>query len=336
MPNIERPSDEISIDTPTDADSLMIKPAELGSVQEDFRQYTIEACAKILFREPSCVTTDWAELKALINYLSEHPEHTSYAIVLQPPPSGNEHFDTLLAGVAEKLADDAGISRPEWCANVKPYIQWWPSAWTPRSVHRAARYTPPQLRARNCVVDKNVLWISEKGYIEETRVTLPDSTSEDVDIYASPQPAVRTSDWWGDPEQWTVAKLAVAPVGEYWGDELDYTQIRLLIGFIEMHPEHVPYAIATCPDLTGNEHLDVYMAAIAEKLADDAGIIRPDWCATVKAYVRPLPVSCSPQGSIKALKFTPPQFLARDLLLGPSSFWNIINPITGRREIDIS
>jgi hypothetical protein len=304
--------------------------------QKKFDQHTIAQCKKVSDGELCDPATDWAQVRELLDFLDEHPEHVLYAIADHPYPSGNEHFDNLLAAVAEKLADDAGISRPPWCALIKPYVQWWPKAWTPVSVHHANKFTPPQLRMRNCVVDKNVLWKSEPIFIEETRVISSISAGEIADIYANARPARRTTDWWGDPEQYTVASRWQSLTIKRWGTEVDSLPIRKLIDYIDMHPQHIPYAIATCPPLSGNEHLDVLLAAVAEKLADDAGIPRPTWCAAVKPYVHPRPISSSPQGKIKALKFTPPQFMARDLLLGPGVLWNIRNPITGAREIDPS
>jgi hypothetical protein len=334
MPNIERPSDEISIDTPTDADSLMIKPAELGSVQEDFRQYTIEACAKILFREPSCVTTDWAELKALINYLSEHPEHTSYAIVLQPPPSGNEHFDTLLAGVAEKLADDAGISRPEWCALVKSGIARWPQAWTTNNMASAKRYTPPQLRIRHCIVDKNVLWEYAKGCIPETSVASLYNSSEDTNIYTNTQPVKWASVMWGDPEMYTIAACSKALLTERWGIAIDWTQLRMFIDFLYMFPEHLPYAIACKPHASGDEHLDALLVAMAEKLADDAGIARPKWCLSVAPLGQTWYPSGTPRMIEVAIKTTPQQFMARNIIMGENTLWR--TRIAGFKQIGSS
>jgi transcriptional regulator with XRE-family HTH domain len=104
---------------------------------------------------------DWTQLRGAIDWLLEHPSELRAALRTRPAPTGQAHMDTLIAGIAEKLADDAKLPRPPWTKLVPPAPETWLPMGTPRMLERWRRSTPPQLRARNLVVDAESLWRHE-------------------------------------------------------------------------------------------------------------------------------------------------------------------------------
>jgi len=91
----------------------------------------------------------------MLDELALHPEFTPEAIYDPPPPAGEPIVDTLLAAVAEKLADDADLPRPAWTNSIptlpEPYLP--PVA---RTVSDHA--IPAQLQARGLMIDAGSLW----------------------------------------------------------------------------------------------------------------------------------------------------------------------------------
>ncbi len=61
---------------------------------------------------------DWTRLRGFLDYLTEHPRHVGVSVAAPPPTSGSGFMDTLLAGIAEKVCDDAGVPRPGWARRV--------------------------------------------------------------------------------------------------------------------------------------------------------------------------------------------------------------------------
>jgi transcriptional regulator with XRE-family HTH domain len=101
---------------------------------------------------------DWTALRGALDVLRQHPEELPGALRARPRPSGSAILDSLLAGIAEKLADDAGLPRPSWSARVPPLPHEWIPAGTPRMIARWRAATPPQLRERNLIADEESLW----------------------------------------------------------------------------------------------------------------------------------------------------------------------------------
>ena len=101
---------------------------------------------------------DWTRLRSFIDYLGRFPEHAPAAVRGRPPTSGSDFFDNLLAGIAEKTADDAGTGRPAWTKRIPPLTETWESPGTPRmrAAHEAA--TPRQLSARRILIPAASLW----------------------------------------------------------------------------------------------------------------------------------------------------------------------------------
>ena len=104
------------------------------------------------------VEPDWTRLRAFADYLARHRCHTWLLIADPPEPSGSALLDNLLAGVAEKCADDAGIRRPVWTRCVAPLKELWEPAGTPRMREANAASTPPQLAARNITLAESTIW----------------------------------------------------------------------------------------------------------------------------------------------------------------------------------
>jgi transcriptional regulator with XRE-family HTH domain len=96
---------------------------------------------------PGRVRPGWTRWRALLDRLAHEPDRTPEAIYVAPPPSGHPVIDALLAAVAEKLADDAGLRRPSWTSTVPPL----PSPWGPPS--RGDHQIAPQFAARGLMVD---------------------------------------------------------------------------------------------------------------------------------------------------------------------------------------
>lgn len=97
----------------------------------------------------------WPKWRALLDELSLHPELVPEAIYLPPWPSGEQVIDALLAAIAEKLADDAGLPRPSWTEHAPVLAE----AYTPAVARTVTgRVIPPQLAARSLMIDTESLW----------------------------------------------------------------------------------------------------------------------------------------------------------------------------------
>ena len=101
---------------------------------------------------------DWARMRTFIDHLSQHPEVAQAAVLAEPEPSGSAFFDTLLAGIAEKLATDGGFNRPAWTKRIPPLDEPWASFGTPRMKTADRAATPRQLADRNVFIPAASLW----------------------------------------------------------------------------------------------------------------------------------------------------------------------------------
>ncbi|WP_432881366.1 helix-turn-helix domain-containing protein [Kribbella sp. CA-245084] len=101
---------------------------------------------------------NWARLRGFLDHLLAHPQLTADAIETPPHRTGDPAFDALLAGIAEKLADDLGIPRPRWTRSVPPSPTPWEAPGTPSRVQRARAKAPAQLAARNIWLAEHDLW----------------------------------------------------------------------------------------------------------------------------------------------------------------------------------
>lgn len=101
---------------------------------------------------------DWTRLRAFADYLFRHPEDAQASILSAPAPSGSPLLDNLIAGVAEKIADDDGLRRPAWVKRVPALRAPWEGMGTARMRAVARATTPPQLASRNVFVSAETIW----------------------------------------------------------------------------------------------------------------------------------------------------------------------------------
>ena len=101
---------------------------------------------------------DWTQLRAFLDRLGRHLDQSARAVRSRPPASGSAFFDNLLAGIAEKVSDDAGTPRPAWTKKIPPLAVTWEGFGTERMRAAAAAATPPQLAARNVLIPTASLW----------------------------------------------------------------------------------------------------------------------------------------------------------------------------------
>ncbi|MFT6290408.1 MAG: transcriptional regulator with XRE-family HTH domain [Ilumatobacter sp.] len=100
---------------------------------------------------------DWTRLRSFADQISLHPEWTAAAIA-DAPSSGSSFMSNLLAAIAEKLADDAGIRRPRWTKQVAALASLWEAPETPRRRAMNAENTPAQFAARHITLPKRAIW----------------------------------------------------------------------------------------------------------------------------------------------------------------------------------
>jgi transcriptional regulator with XRE-family HTH domain len=101
---------------------------------------------------------DWTRLRSWLDYLMTHPNEVERSIVRRPAKSQSLVLDSLLAGIAEKLADDAGLARPRWAAQTPNLNQEWSAFGTPRMMAAWRAAAPPQLLKRGLIIDAPSLW----------------------------------------------------------------------------------------------------------------------------------------------------------------------------------
>jgi transcriptional regulator with XRE-family HTH domain len=101
---------------------------------------------------------DWTQIRIFVDRMCREPHLVSAAIADAPTRTNNEKFDALLAGIAEKLADDLEINRPRWCCSVPPSSERWTSIGTPTMVKRNESQAAPQLTARNIYINQWQIW----------------------------------------------------------------------------------------------------------------------------------------------------------------------------------
>jgi transcriptional regulator with XRE-family HTH domain len=101
---------------------------------------------------------DWTTLRAFIDYLFRHPEDAQASILAAPAPSGSPLLDNLIAGVAEKIADDNGLRRPSWTKRVLALSAPWEGMGTARMRSVARLTTPSQFESRNVFIAAETIW----------------------------------------------------------------------------------------------------------------------------------------------------------------------------------
>ena len=130
----------------------------LDAIQDRPQRFAIEVLTEAYTPDAERRKVNWARLRGFLDQLTEHRELTAEAIESPPRRTGDATFDALLAGIAEKLADDAGIPRPRWTRSVPPSPTPWEAPGTPARVERARAQAPAQLAARNIWLAAQDLW----------------------------------------------------------------------------------------------------------------------------------------------------------------------------------
>jgi transcriptional regulator with XRE-family HTH domain len=101
---------------------------------------------------------DWVRLRALVDQVRLRPALVAQAILPEPPRSRSELMDTLLAAVAEKLADDHGIARPRWARQRPPLSPPWSAATRPSKRAEAEVTAPVQFLRRGLLIPESAIW----------------------------------------------------------------------------------------------------------------------------------------------------------------------------------
>jgi transcriptional regulator with XRE-family HTH domain len=117
--------------------------------------------ANAVSNSPSGERPDWTRLRALLDYLALHPDEVSHAISSQPH-TDSRLMKALLAGIAEKLADDHGLLTPGWTWTAPKIKPEWSLPGTPRMRANQRANTPRQLLKRGLVIDETSLWRDRK------------------------------------------------------------------------------------------------------------------------------------------------------------------------------
>lgn len=102
---------------------------------------------------------DWTRLRAWLDAAAlAPPEDVMSSLTRRPGPSAHPVQKNVLAGIAEKLADDLERPREPWTRDVDALAHEWSAPGTPRMVASWRAQTPEQLARRNVTVDAETLW----------------------------------------------------------------------------------------------------------------------------------------------------------------------------------
>lgn len=128
----------------------LLEPTPVPRLADLARRWTTDANG-----EPQ---VDWTAFRGLLDRLRLHPEFVGVAISGKPSRSGSGLVDNIIAAIAEKLADDAGIQRPSWTRRVAPLREPWSAPATPRRQAAYREQTPSQFLERNITLPTSALW----------------------------------------------------------------------------------------------------------------------------------------------------------------------------------
>lgn len=116
-------------------------------------------------------------------------------------------------------------------------------------------------------------------------------------------------------------RLAEAAEGTTDIGTIDWTRLRGIVDWLELHPESIDDAIADAPPRTGDLAADNLFAGVAEKLADDTGRQRPKWTRAVPALASPWSPPGTPRMKAAEAATAPAQLSSRNLMLGARNLW---------------
>lgn len=101
---------------------------------------------------------DWTRLRSFADQLRRNPHRVAAVIGAEPAASGCDVLDALLAAMAEKLADDAGIMRPRWTSRRTALAEPWYGATRPATRAKHDACIPSQFRRRNLMIPASAIW----------------------------------------------------------------------------------------------------------------------------------------------------------------------------------
>ena len=101
---------------------------------------------------------DWVRFRGLVDQLRMRPALVAQVIMPEPPRSCSALMDVLLAAVAEKLADDAGISRPRWTRSRPALREQWSATSRPSKRAEAEATAPVQFVRRGLLIPASTIW----------------------------------------------------------------------------------------------------------------------------------------------------------------------------------
>jgi transcriptional regulator with XRE-family HTH domain len=113
--------------------------------------------AEAMTHTPAGDRPDWTRLRAFLDYAARHPNEIARAITSRPHPT-SRLMDALLAGIAEKLADDNQLPRPGWTHTAPKMRPEWTPPGTPRMRDQYRESAPRQLLERGLLIDESSLW----------------------------------------------------------------------------------------------------------------------------------------------------------------------------------
>lgn len=102
---------------------------------------------------------DWTRLRGFVDRVEQHPELLADAIS-DPPASDVPLLNTILAALAEQLADEHDIERPRWTRAFGPLDEPWSPPSTPRMRESYVATTPEAFRRRKLVLPRSALFRS--------------------------------------------------------------------------------------------------------------------------------------------------------------------------------
>ncbi len=106
---------------------------------------------------------DWTSLRAFVDWTSRLGPDGIEAIIDPPARTGNDRIDNLVAAIAEKISDDAGVARPRWTAEVTPLGEPWRAETTTRRAALEEAEAPAQFRARCILLAEGNLWRGDRS-----------------------------------------------------------------------------------------------------------------------------------------------------------------------------
>lgn len=118
-------------------------------------------------------------------------------------------------------------------------------------------------------------------------------------------------------------RLATAAVLAGGMDAVDWTRLRGILDWLRLHPDEADQAISDPPRRTDDPAVDNLLAAIAEKIADDAECARPRWAARVPPLSKPWSPPGTPRMQSVEAASAPTQFKMRNLLIAVDNLWRI-------------